>query len=160
MTGLWVRFRERSGLFPRAPSPLRELMAFSDRQRCSTAGSFGSWPRHTRWLWCRFSIRHLSKGSTKNFYFIKCERLIQRKNDLFNSRKIPFVVAYKQEQNFFVIQNFNKNCSTSEEAVAVWVCGSYLGRRTELRFVRELSTSCSFSTRINRRMIRRKFSCW
>lgn len=36
-------------------------MAFSDRQRCSTTGSFGSWCRSTRWFCCRFSILHLPR---------------------------------------------------------------------------------------------------
>lgn len=33
----------------------------SDRQRCSTRGSFGSWCTPTRWFCCRWSILHLAR---------------------------------------------------------------------------------------------------
>lgn len=44
-------------------------MAFSDRQRCSTTGSFGSWRRPTRWFCCRFSILHLPREQEPELYW-------------------------------------------------------------------------------------------
>lgn len=66
---MWSRLSERSEAFPRAPSPPKELMAFSDRQRCSTTGSFGSWRRPTRWFCCRFSILHLPREQELELYW-------------------------------------------------------------------------------------------
>lgn len=63
-----LRLSERSGAFPSAPSPPRELMAFSDRQRCSTTGSVGSWRRPTTWFCCRLSTLHLPRDQEAEVY--------------------------------------------------------------------------------------------